>query len=1328
MASAEYLFRVSMDASGAMASAKAFSQQLQKELGNIKLKGVDVGVADRQFANIRKAAAQTGGDAGALMGKQMEASIQRFQTTAARAGMTLGDPLMQSLERTMRQPSLGAISAVDTLEKRLKSFDAEVGRMGFTAGGWQQAGWMEQRAGALQAAQRQWWGVRGMGAQMQMYGREMMMGGAAVLGGAGAAANEYAKFAEPLGRAARNLELNTQLTQELDASLRSLAGTASVFTPEEQAAGLYQWAAATGEVVESSSEMDALLGRVAEVQKLSSLGMVDYGTAVEAVTDVQSQFQLGIGDTERIVATLVKVAATSKAEVGDLAEAFRYAGTYAHQTNTTFSETAGIFQLLSAYGQRGSMAGRGMARLMEGLIAPSKQAKAAMDELFKDAFGRTDVLKDAQGQFIGMARTIEVLAQATENLTQAERAEFVAKITTQNAARILLPLLSAEIEARKRGISAVQENIKIIDGQADAHTDAYVNMMQDVYGYTVATKSAAQTLEDQWSQFLESTDGKVKMAKAGMQSAIVTIGASVMQVALPAMEKLAEVMQGIAAYAETHPGAVNAVLGGATIAIAVGALVTALGKGVTLYADVKAIAAALTFKAGVDMFSVDVAAFVAATRMMGAQQGAGMIGGLAGGAGGVGRNAITGLGVAGGAGGVAAGAGGIGLLGFAGIAAGVVAATAAAIELGNQLTLGRSTLDLMNTESEALAAGMAAAADAAERLAEVSPDERKATAEGMIGASEAELARYEKWLNAAASIDYGGVFGKGQIIETREELEEYQRIIASIPDKFRTSTGKVSVALLEEAVAMSRAELEQYQEALDRIVEAERKVEAARADSVMLMQVQRYQAQQVAAATAAIPDEFMVPAIEDPSAMMSRFAGPAQTLEARGIAMEWEKSVESIKLDILYEMADVLGIDAEAIDTFINSLAGMSGIVANATGSLENAVAMLREFGRQAMGQQDLLGMLGSGAQGAWGSLKGLQGIGWGDEQIIGAYDEYLTMMEQVYKEAENMGRLEAELYIQAHQDAWDQTVQGHKDSWDQMNKDAEQAMKDRQRMLEQAEQGLRGIIEGQLSPTKVTAEDVAATDAGYYKDKWDEEVRRMKAAMAGSAEWKNMIPETVWAQGPEAAQAWGQNWINQFYAGMHPEAIRWDTLLDSIENALAMEAGKRNLVETVMQKLAEERGITATSEQVLAALGLTGMLPAGMLGPGLADGMAEATPEAMADQAATMAQNIIGPMNEQLGQMDLTDSAGAMLTSLNKAVKEKASAIPWSQQFHDAVKADVKKNETKLVGAGKMIGDALWSGIYKAFEDANIVWVIAMKVISIMNNAKEDSKVEGDT
>jgi hypothetical protein len=222
---------------------------------------------------------------------------------------------MGALNTAIERPTQASIRAVDSLSARLKVFDQEAAKAGFTAGGWQKAGRFQQTMGALQVAQRQVWGIRGMGAQMGMYGSQMMGAGVGALGGAGMAAKEYGEFAAPLGRAARNLELNDKLTKELDASLRQLAGTVSVFDPTKQAEGLYLWAAATGEVVDSSAELDTLLGRVGEVQKLASLGMVSYGTAVASVTDIQSQFQLNVTDTESIVATLVKVAATSNFQV-----------------------------------------------------------------------------------------------------------------------------------------------------------------------------------------------------------------------------------------------------------------------------------------------------------------------------------------------------------------------------------------------------------------------------------------------------------------------------------------------------------------------------------------------------------------------------------------------------------------------------------------------------------------------------------------------------------------------------------------------------------------------------------------------------------------------------------------------------------------------------------------------------------------------------------------------------------------------------------------------------------------------------------------------------
>ena len=295
--------------------------------------------------------------------------------------------------------------------------------------------------------------------------------------------------------------------------------------------------------------------------------------------------------------------------------------------------------------------------------------------------------------------------------------------------------------------------------------------------------------------------------------------------------------------------------------------------------------------------------------------------------------------------------------------------------------------------------------------------------------------------------------------------------------------------------------------------------------------------------------------------------------------------------------------------------------------------------------------------------------------------------------------------------------VQGHLDAHSEMKRQAEQAIKERQQMYEQAEKGLRGFVERAIEPTSVTEEDVSATERGAYKDKWDEEARRMRAAMEGSKEWKSMIPEGVWAQGEDAAYSWGENWINQFYAGMNPDAIRWEPLLNSIEQALAQEAGKKNLVETIMTKLAEERGITATSEQVLAALGMTGMLPPGMVAPAVGAGIMGQTPEAMAEQASGMADAIIGPITEQFKSADMKEPAIAIVGQLNTAMRAEVRSFDWASEVNAAVKASMDdEGKEDLKNAGIMIGNALWEGIYAAFEEADIVWTIVKRVMALIN------------
>ena len=148
------------------------------------------------------------------------------------------------------------------------------------------------------------------------------------------------------------------------------------------------------------------------------------------------------------------------------------------------------------------------------------------------------------------------------------------------------------------------------------------------------------------------------------------------------------------------------------------------------------------------------------------------------------------------------------------------------------------------------------------------------------------------------------------------------------------------------------------------------------------------------------------------------------------------------------------------------------------------------------------------------------------------------------------------------------------------------------ERLAQQSFDRLRGIVESALSPTAVTAADLAATAAGTYVDKWDEYMRRIR------------MPES----GLGADQIAEQERL--FYSGQMLDQINWGAVVADVERKIQEEAGREAMIQEAMRQV-QMAGIGATQAQVAGALGITDykalgaeqgqMLAAGMRADGLA-------------------------------------------------------------------------------------------------------------------------------
>lgn len=115
----------------------------------------------------------------------------------------------------------------------------------------------------------------------------------------------------------------------------------------------------------------------------------------------------------------------------------------------------------------------------------------------------------------------------------------------------------------------------------------------------------------------------------------------------------------------------------------------------------------------------------------------------------------------------------------------------------------------------------------------------------------------------------------------------------------------------------------------------------------------------------------------------------------------------------------------------------------------------------------------------------------------------------------------------------------------------------------------IRGIVESALSPTAVTAADLAATAAGTYVDKWDEYMRRIR------------MPESGLGADQIAEQE------RMFYSGQMLDQVNWSAVVSDVERRMQEEAGKEAMIQEAMRQVAAA-GIGASQSQVAEALGVT--------------------------------------------------------------------------------------------------------------------------------------------
>lgn len=617
-----YRFKIELDSKGLIAEARRIRAELEKELG----RGFDFRQAKQEMGDIADLSQTTGAHVVA-MGQglkgvtqesgQMVVDLEQADDATRRM---LSDLFRTGASaRELEQALRGTKDPVEETRQEVKWLGRDLEEVAKMSR-------MERFGAAMGAAARETYGLRTLGRGVERAGRGMMMTGMGIIGPLALAGRQYLEFADDANRAGRQLKLNADLTDELKSETLELSASLGLFAPEQISQGLYTWASAIGAVAESQEDLDRLLKDSVEIQKLAAMNQEQLGATTEYVAAILGEFGMDVSQTKRVVALLNFTADRTQATVSDLGQSFKFVGPMAAALGEDIEDVAAILGVAADAGIKQSQAGRAVRQMYIRLTKPTKE----MNKAFNEALGLSEELGQSWedivfqgGKFIGTANFIDLLAAATENMTDQQRMALLAQLATANELPVLTALVLDQIEAREQGINSMRAWKKQAIGNIDAEVEKYAEWREATKGITVSLEDAHEAWAREWLMYEESDTARADRMAKRWSAAWLRIGKTAVETALPMLEQLADGLDRISRHIERHPEAVGAALKTGAILTGVGAFVAAAGKGVRLYADIKMVAAAAT------MFAASKNMLVAAGMQQTATGGR-LLGGLSG--------------------------------------------------------------------------------------------------------------------------------------------------------------------------------------------------------------------------------------------------------------------------------------------------------------------------------------------------------------------------------------------------------------------------------------------------------------------------------------------------------------------------------------------------------------------------------------------------------------------------------------------------------------------------------------------------------------------------
>lgn len=283
---------------------------------------------------------------------------------------------------------------------------------------------MEEVGGKVQGVGNK---IKDAGGKISSVGRDLTMKLTTPIVGIGAAASKLGiDFEKSMSEVQAVSGATGEELEQLEKAARDAGATTD--KSARDAADALQYMALAGWDVENSQQ--ALM----PILKLSSAANMELGRTSDLVTDTMSVLGLEIDDLEGYLDVLAQTSRNSNTDVDQLGESFLVVGGKLTQLGVEVEEGAVALGLLADNGIKGSEAGRGLNAILTNLTAPTGRAKKALEELGISAF-------DSNGEFIGIEETLQLVANATDGMTQEQQNLYLSMIAGKEHGKTLNALM-----------------------------------------------------------------------------------------------------------------------------------------------------------------------------------------------------------------------------------------------------------------------------------------------------------------------------------------------------------------------------------------------------------------------------------------------------------------------------------------------------------------------------------------------------------------------------------------------------------------------------------------------------------------------------------------------------------------------------------------------------------------------------------------------------------------------------------------------------------------------------------------------------------------------